>query len=131
MKRINLFIALMLLLTAVPLSALAAEQKPGTKAPEPAQQKEQYEKSMEERLGKIGKELDELKTKAADMTEEARKEVNQHIEEVEMKQKLASRKLEEIRKESQKEWKKVAGEMNAAMNELEAAYEKMKSHMKK
>lgn len=131
MKRINLFIALMLLLTAVPLSALAAEQTPGTKAPEPVQQKEQYEKSMEERLRIIGKELDELKTKAADMTEEARKEVNQQIEEVEMKQKLASRKLEEIRKESQKEWKKVAGEMNAAMNELEAAYEKMKSHMKK
>ncbi|HSB32610.1 MAG TPA: hypothetical protein VLD55_13490 [Candidatus Sulfobium mesophilum] len=131
MKRINQFIALMLLLAAVPLSALAAEQTPGTKAPETVQQKEQYEKSMEERLGKIGKELDELKTKAADMTEETRKEVNRLIEEVEMKQKLASRKLEEMRKESQKEWKKVAGEMNAAMNELEAAYEKMKSHMKK
>ena len=83
---------------------------------------------MEERLRIIGKELDELKTKAADMTEEARKEVNQHIEEIEMKQKLASRKLEEIRKESQKEWKKVAGEMNAAMNELEAAYEKRQNH---
>lgn len=88
----------MLLLSAVPLSALATEQTPGTKAPEPVQQKEQYEKSMEERLRKIGKELDELKTKAADMTKEARKEVNRHIEEVEMKQKLASRKLEEMRK---------------------------------
>jgi DNA anti-recombination protein RmuC len=131
MKRINLSIALMLLLTAVPLSALAAEQTPGSKPPEPVQQKEQYEKSMEEHLRKIGKELDELKTKAAYMTEEARKEMSQHIEEVEMKQKLASRKLEEMRKESQKDWKKVADEMNAAMNELEAAYEKMKPHMKK
>jgi archaellum component FlaC len=131
MKMINLFIALMLLLTAVSLSALAAEQTPGTKTPASVQQKEHYEKSMEERLRKIGKELDELKTKAADMTEEARKEMNQNIEEVEMKQKLASRKLEEMRKESQKEWKKVADEMNAAMNELEAAYEKTKSHMKK
>jgi archaellum component FlaC len=131
LKRINLFIALMLFTSAVPLSALAAEQTPCTKAPEPMHQKEQYEKSMEERLGKIGKELDELKTKAADMTEEARKEMSQQIEEVEMKQKLASRKLGEMRKESQKEWKKVADEMNAAMNELEAAYEKMKSHMKK
>jgi len=128
MKRIDLFIALMLLLIAVPLSALAAEQMPGTKEPEPVRQKEQYEKSMEERLRKIGKELDELKTKAADMTEEERKEMNQHIEEVEMKQKLASRKLEEMRKESQKEWKKVADEMNAAMNELEAAYEKRQNH---
>ncbi|HET6365541.1 MAG: hypothetical protein ACM30F_03430 [Nitrospirota bacterium] len=131
MKRISLFIALMLLLSSVPLSALAAEKTSGTKTHEPVQQKEQYERSMEERLRKIGKELDELRTNTADMTEEARKEMNQHIEEVEMKQKLASRKLEEMRKESQKEWKKVADEMNAAMNELEAAYEKTISHMKK
>jgi hypothetical protein len=40
------------------------------------QQKEQHEKSMEERLRKIGKELDELKTKAEEMTEEARKDLN-------------------------------------------------------
>jgi hypothetical protein len=31
------------------------------------QQKEQYKKGVEERLIKIGKELDEFKTKAADM----------------------------------------------------------------
>ncbi len=131
MKRIKLFIALMLLLVAVPLFALAAEQTPVTKAPEPVQQKEQYEKSIEERLRKIGKELDELKAKAAEMTEEARKEMNQQIEEIEMKEKLASLKLEEMRKESQKKWKKVTDEMNAAMNELVTAYEKTKSHMKK
>ncbi len=131
MKRIKLFIALMLLLVAVPLFALAAEQTPVTKAPEPVQQKEQYEKSIEERLRKIGKELDELKAKAAEMTEEARKEMNQQIEETEMKEKLASLKLEEMRKESQKKWKKVTDEMNAAMNELVTAYEKTKSHMKK
>jgi hypothetical protein len=67
MKRIKLFIALMLLLTAVPWSALAAEQTYGTKAPKPVQQKEQYKKGMEERLRKIGKELNEFKTKAAAM----------------------------------------------------------------
>ena len=76
MKRIKLFIALMLLLTAVLFSALAAEQTPGTKAPKRVQQKEQYVKSMEEYLRKIRKEPDELKTKAADMTEEARKEMS-------------------------------------------------------
>lgn len=108
MKRISLFIALMLLLSSVPLSALAAEQTSGTKTREPVKQKEQYEKSMEERLRKIGKELDKLRTNTADMNEEAREETNQHIEEVEMKQKLASGKLEEMRMESQKEWKKVA-----------------------
>ena len=57
MKRIKLLIALMLLITAVPLSALAAEQTPGTKAPKPVQQNKQYEKSMKEHLEKSGKNL--------------------------------------------------------------------------
>jgi ATP-dependent Lon protease len=104
MKETRLFIALMLLLAA-PLSALTTEKTPGTKAPETAQQKEQYEKSMEERLRKIGRELDELKGKATNMTEEARKEMNRYLEDAEKKQKAASRKLEEMRRESQKNGK--------------------------
>lgn len=41
MKETILFIALMLLLAAAPLSALTTEKTPGTKAPETAQQREQ------------------------------------------------------------------------------------------
>jgi ATP-dependent Lon protease len=131
MKETRLFIALMLLLAAAPLSALTTEKTPDTKTPETAQRKEQYEKSMEERLRKICRELDELKGKAANMTEEARKEMNRYLEDAEKKQKAAFRKLEEMRRESQKEWKEFIGEMNAAMDEFEKAYKKAKSHLKK
>jgi DNA anti-recombination protein RmuC len=131
MKEARLFIALMLLLAAAPLSALTTEKTPGTKAPETAQQKKQYEKSMEERLRKIGRELDELKGKAANMTEEARKEMNRYLEDAEKKQKAASRKLEEMRRESQKKWKEFTDEMDAAMDELDKAYAKAKAHLKK
>jgi ribosomal protein S10 len=86
---------------------------------------------MEERLSKLGKELDELKTKAANMAEQARKEMNRHIEDAEKKQKVASRKLEEMRKESQEKWKEFTDEMDAAMDELDKAYAKAKSHLKK
>jgi len=130
MKRISSLFALMLFLAAVPLSAPATEKASGTKAPQTAQQKEQYEKSMEERLRKIGKDLDELKAEAADLTEEARKEMNRYIEDAEKKQKAASRRLEEMRKESEKKWKEFTDEMNALMDELEKTYEKAKKHLK-
>jgi TolA-binding protein len=131
MKETRLFIALMLMLAAAPLSALTTEKTPGTKAPETVQQREQYEKSMEERLSKLGKELDELKTKAANMAEQTRKEMNRHIEEAEKKQEAASRKLEEMRKESQEKWKEFTDEMDAAIDELDKAHAKAKSHLKK
>ncbi len=131
MKRISSLFALMLLLAAVPLSALATEKASGKKAPQTAQQKEQYEKSMEERLRKIGKDLDELNAKAADLTEEARKEMNRYIEDAEKTQKAASRRLEEMRQESEKKWKEFTDEMNAMMKELEKTYEKAKTHLKK
>jgi hypothetical protein len=57
--------------------------------------------------------------------------MNRHIEEAEKKQKVASRKLKEMRKESQKKWEEFIDEMNAAMDELDKAYEKAKSHLKK
>ncbi len=131
MKGISSLFALMLLLAAVPLSTLATEKASSTKAPQTAQQKEQYEKSMEERLRKIGKDLDELKAKAAGLTEEARKEMNRYIEDAEKKQQAASRRIEEMRKESETKWKEFTDEMNAMMNELEKTYEKAKTHLKK
>jgi predicted nucleic acid-binding Zn-ribbon protein len=126
-----LYIAALFLLTAASLSVYAAEKTPQTTAPETAQQKEKYEKSMEERLRKLGRELDELKAKAATMSEQARKDMNRYIAEAEKKQKAASRKLDKMRKKSQKKWKKFTDEMSAAADEFEKAFEKAKSHLTK
>jgi len=109
-------------------SAIAKEQQHDLTAP--SQQREQYEKSMEERLGKLGRQLDELKAQAEIMTEQARKETNRYIADADKKQKKAFRKLDDMRKKSEQEWKKFSSEMNQALHDFEKAYERAKSHFK-
>lgn len=127
MKRIVFIIALMLISAFPAPHAGAAES---TAIPNPLQEKKQYEQSMEERLGRVGKQLDEIKARTTTMTEQARKEMGQYIADAEKKQKSASHKLQKIRKESEKKWKKFVSDMDAAMDDFEKAYERAKSHFK-
>jgi predicted metal-dependent phosphoesterase TrpH len=130
MKNLPMMIAVLLLLAAAPWRAYAEGEAQSTALPETAQQKEQYEKSMEERLKKLGRGLDELNAKAAAMTAQAKRDMNQRIAEAKTKQKAASAKLEEMRKKSENKWKKFASETDAAMDEFEKAFERAKAHFK-
>jgi len=130
MKNVSLMIAVLLLFSAAPWKSFAAEGAPGAASSEAAQQKAQYEKSMQKRLNKLGKELDELGARAAAMTEQAKEDVNRGIAEAKTKQKNASAKLEEMQKKSVKKWKKFVSETDAAMDEFEKAYERAKAHFK-
>lgn len=131
MKNMLLMIAALLLLSTAPWRSYAADAATSAASPEAAQQKAQYEKSMEERLKKLGRELDELNARAAAVTEQAKADINRDIAEARMKQKAASAKLEKMRKESVKKWKKFASETDAAIEEFEKAYERAKAHFKK
>lgn len=132
MKRTMSCLTTLFFITISPLLSYGIEMQQQQQATTPAtsQHKDQYEKTMEERLRKLGKQLDELKSKAAAMTKQARKELNHQLAEAEIKQKTASRKLKEIRKKSEKEWKKFTTAMNEAADDLEKAYERAKSHFK-
>jgi uncharacterized protein YpuA (DUF1002 family) len=130
MKNLPLMIAVLLLLAASPWRAYAAEEAKSATSPETAQQKEQYQQGMEERLKKLGRDLDRLNAKAAAMTEQAKIDINRRIAEAKTKQKTASAKLEEMRKKSEKKWKKFAAETDAAMDEFEKAYERAKAHFR-
>jgi DNA anti-recombination protein RmuC len=128
MEKAMLMIAILLVLAATPGRAYAAGEAKSATAPEATQQKEQYEKGMEERLKKFGRQLDELNARAADMTAQAKRDINRRIAEARMKQKAASEKLEEMRKQSEKKWEKFTSETDAAMDEFEKAYERAKAH---
>jgi F0F1-type ATP synthase membrane subunit b/b' len=130
MKRTLHIVAILFFIALSPFLSFADEKNNTATTPEVSQQREQYEKTMEERLAKLGKQLDELKAKAATMTEAARKEVNQQLAEAEKKQMAASRKLEAMRKKSAAQWKKFSTEMDEAWGEFEKAYEKAKAHFK-
>ena len=130
MKQTLFFLATLFLVAAGPQFLQAVENERSAASQEMSQDKEHYEKSMEERLGKLGKQLDEMKAKAAAMTEQARKDMGKYVADAEKKQKAASRKLAEMRKKSGKKWKKFASEMDAAADDFATAYERAKSHFK-
>ncbi len=125
----HLLTALFLIVSGLMVLSAVAEERKAT-AVEISQQKKQYEKSMEERLRKLGKQLDELKSKAATMAERMKKDTKEDLNAAEEKRKIASQKLDELRNETEKKWKKFSKKMNEAVYDFEKAYEKAKSHFK-
>ncbi len=107
-----------------------AEQERRPAAAEPSMHKDEYEKSMEERLRRLGRQLDELKARAAAMTAGARKDADRYLKDAEAKQRKAKGDLERLRHESERKWKKFVAEMDAAMDEFEKAYDRAKAHFK-
>ncbi len=130
MKHVVCLAAVLMILAARPLLTYAAEQERPATTQEMSQEKAHYEKTMEERLRKLGKQLDEIKARASATTKEARKNMDRYLADAEKKQKAATRKLAELRKESAEKWKKFASEMDAAADDFAKAYERAKSHFK-
>ncbi len=130
MKRLILSLAALLFIMAGPLPSIAAEQGQQTTAPKTPQEKEQYEKGMKERLGKLGAQLDELKAKAAARSDQAGQQMKGSLAEAEKKRKAAAVKLEEMKKTSKDKWKKFSEDMDQAARDFEKAYEKAKLRFK-
>jgi flagellum-specific peptidoglycan hydrolase FlgJ len=130
MKLTMLVLTVTLFTVVVPIASHSAENERAASAQQPSQEKVTYERTMEERLAKLGKQLDEMKAKAAVMTEQARKDTKRYLIDAEKKQKAALRKLRKIQKESGDKWKKFTAEMDAAADDFARAYERAKSHFK-
>ena len=127
MKRMTLTLAALLFILVGPLSLYAAEQAQQATAPQTPHEKEQYEKGMKERLGKLGKQLDELKATAAAKSGKAEDKMKDYLAEAEKKQKAAARKLEELGKASKDTWGKFTTEMEKAAKDFERAFERAKT----
>jgi len=126
-----LIMATALFISFSPLASWGAASEQQAATPNESQQKKHYEKNMQERLGKLGKQLDELKAKAAAMTAEAQKDINQDLAKADERREAASRKLEKIRKESVTTWEKFSTELDQAADDFENAYKKAKERFKK
>jgi len=128
MRRITLPLTMLLFILAVPLSLPVAgqEQPPGRS--KTAHEKEAYEKSMQERLGKLGAQLDELKKKADADKERAEAKMKEHLAEAEKKRQAAERKLDELGRASKDSWEKFSAEAEKAAKDFERAFERAITH---
>lgn len=127
MKRLTLALAALLLLVAGPLSLCAAGQEKQATKPQTAHEKAQYEKSMKERLGKLGAELDELKASTATKTGQVEGKMKGYLTEAEKKRKAAARKLDELGKASSDTWEKFTADMEKAAKDFEHAFSRAKT----
>jgi hypothetical protein len=130
MKLTMLVLTVTLFIVVVPIASHSAENERAASAQQPSQEKATYERTMEERLAKLGRQMDEMKAKVAGMSKQARNDMKRYLADAEKKQKAASRKLRDIRKESGEKWKKFTAEMDAAADDFAKAYERAKSHFK-
>jgi hypothetical protein len=130
MKLTMFFLSIILFIAVGPLASYSAEIEHASSERHQPQEKKKYENNMEERLARLGKQLDEINAKAAVMTKQARKDMNKYLNDAKKKQKIALRKLQHIRKESAEKWKQLTSEMDAAADSFAKAYEKARSHIK-
>lgn len=121
MKRILLPPTLLLFILAGPLSLPVAGEEPPTGRAKSTFDKEAYEKNMQELLGKLGAQLDELKKKTEAGTEQAETKMKAELAEIEKARQEAVRKLDALGRASKDSWEKFSAEAEKAVKDFERA----------
>lgn len=96
------------------------------------QQREMVETYLEVKLRDVAGKLDRLKKgRAASLDEHSRRELALAREELSRKQELAGRKLTEMKSAGVETWDRLKAEVNAAIDDLDRAYETVSSLLRK
>jgi predicted RNase H-like nuclease (RuvC/YqgF family) len=95
-----------------------------------AKQKEMYQERVEENLRKLDREIDALKAKMRNESKVDGKALDREMAELEQKREAAHQKFERLKDSSQAAWQDMRAGIDAAMDDLSAAYEKASSHIK-
>ncbi|MBP1749077.1 MAG: hypothetical protein H6Q52_1616 [Deltaproteobacteria bacterium] len=94
------------------------------------EERDSYKKEVQEKLKVLDKQIDELKGKAAGLKAEAKTEFNKEMAELRKKQKAAKREWSKIERATAENWEKVKTDVNALIQDVETAYEKVASRFK-
>jgi CHASE3 domain sensor protein len=94
------------------------------------QQKEAYQKKLGTKLKEMQQKIADLKARAAKATPEAKAKLQENEAELQKKWDAAQKKFDELQKSSGQAWGELKSGTDAAMNDLEKAYNKAVSHFK-
>jgi chromosome segregation ATPase len=132
MKRLSLLLALVCL-TSIPCccqEAASAQQKNGEHATA-SQQRDSYQEKAEARLRELKRQIDALNAKASKQSSEARKEFDRQIADLDRQRAIAQKQLDKLKASSQQAWHDMKPNLEAAMKNLEAAYQRAAADFKK
>jgi len=128
MKTLPLVLALVLL-TWIPCRGQAAastQQKNATAS----QDRDSYQKKAEATLRDLNRKIDALNAKAGKQSSEARKEFDRQMAELNQERTATQRELEKLRNSTQKAWRDMKPDLDAAIKNLQAAYQHAAANFK-
>jgi len=105
----------------VPTQQSKEQTRPATES------REQYQKRIQAKLDEPGREISALETREEAQADQARRELRKQLKELTQQHQATARQYEELKQEGQEAWKKVKPQMDAALDELEKAYERLAS----
>lgn len=93
-------------------------------------ERQQYQKKIETKLRELDQEIDALKVKTAKQSKVARKQLDRQMSELDQKREVAHQEFAKLRNSGQGAWQDMKAGIDAAMDDLETAYERAASHFK-
>ena len=105
----------------VPAQQSKEQTRPATES------REQYQKRIQAKLDEPGREISALETREEAQADQARRELRKQLKELTQQHQATARQYEELKQEGQEAWKQVKPQMDAALDELEKAYERLAS----
>jgi chromosome segregation ATPase len=93
-------------------------------------ERRQYQKKIETKLRELDQKIDALKVRTAKHSKVARNQLDRQMSELDQKREVAHQEFEKLRNSSQGAWQDMKAGIDAAMDNLETAYERAASHFK-
>ncbi len=105
----------------VPAQQSKEETRPATES------REQYQKRIQAKLEELNRLISALVAREETQAAQARRELRKQLKELSQQHQATARQYEELKQDGQEAWKKMKPQMDAALDELEKAYEGLAS----
>jgi len=132
MKRLSFLLAVALL-TWIPCGGqeTASTQQKNREHASASEQRDSYQDKAETRLRELKRQIDVLNAKASKQGTEARKQFDRQIAELDRQRVTVQKQLDKLKTTSQQAWRDMKPNLDAAMKNLEEAYQRAASDFKK
>jgi len=93
--------------------------------------REQYQKRIQAKLDELSRQISALEAREESQADQARRELRKQLKELTQQHQATARQYDELKQEGQEAWKKMKPQMDAAVDELNKAYERLASRFQK
>jgi TolA-binding protein len=94
------------------------------------QERQMYQDKIEAKLRDLDQQIETLKTKMGKLDKADRRQFEKQMAELDRKRAAAHEEFEKLKNPSQEAWQDLKAGIDAAINDLEAAYRQAASHFK-